>query len=153
MAKTWGSNQKDGRTTSIGVYIHVYISAGCVHKARYGATLRACGISLWCAPTNGFCTHFVTLICWFRYFYLNASLTIKNLVILSNMQYLCQALFDIHCSCKTCNHFELVQYNRASKILVLLVRAGVNSFFSIQFQFQFLYVQFQFQFQFLWDEK
>ena len=32
-------------------------------------------------------------------------------------------------------------------------RAGVNSFFSIQFQFQFLYVQFQFQFQFLWDEK
>ena len=28
-------------------------------------------------------------------------------------------------------------------------RAGVNSFFSIQFQFQFLYVQFQF----LWDEK
>ena len=31
-------------------------------------------------------------------------------------------------------------------------RAGVNSFFSIQFQFQFLYVQFQFQFQFLWDE-
>ena len=33
------------------------------------------------------------------------------------------------------------------------VRAGVNSFFSIQFQFQFLYVQFQFQFQFLWDEK
>ena len=35
----------------------------------------------------------------------------------------------------------------------ITTRAGVNSFFSIQFQFQFLYVQFQFQFQFLWDEK
>ena len=52
---------------------------------------------------------------------------------------------------KVISEVKVESHNMGPTFGRLTSRAGVNSFFSIQFQFQFLYVQFQFQF--LWDEK